>query len=148
MSIDFVYWLAQTPRDHQQRFADAQRRGYRIVSLCLSGAAQRPLVTAVMVKDTARVAESFELIQEGSWSTTLANKAAQGAGPYIVTAVGPRGAAAFAAVFRPVDPSQLVVKDLDAAGLAAQQDLAWRGGQILGSIDVYGTQADPRFTAI
>ena len=148
MPIDFVYWLAQSPQDHQQRFTDAQRRGYRTVSLCLSGGPQAPRITAVMVKDPARPTESYELIPEKSWASTLSSKAAQGVGPYIATGVGPRGAALFAAVFRPVDPSQLAVKDLDAPGLAAQQDQAWRGGQILGSIDTYGTQADPRFVAI
>ena len=146
MSIDFVYWLTQTPDDHRREFALAQSRGYRTVSLCVSG--QAPLITAVMVKDPTRPLETFELIPEKSWSTTLTSKAADGVAPYIVSAVGPRKSAVFAAVFREVDPSQFVLKDLDQAGLASQQDGAWRGGQVLSSIDAYGTPRDPRFVAI
>jgi CubicO group peptidase (beta-lactamase class C family) len=146
MSIDFVYWLAQTPADHRRQFALAQSRGYRTVSLCVSGKA--PVITAVMVKDPTRPLETFELIPEKSWSTTLTSKAADGVGPYIVSAVGPRKSAVFAAVFRNVDPSPLVLNDLDQAGLAAQQDGAWRSWQVIGSIDAYGTPNDPRFVAI
>jgi CubicO group peptidase (beta-lactamase class C family) len=148
VAIDFVYWLAKTQRDHAKLFADAQSRGYRTVSLSVSGTPQAPQITAVMVNDPARPLETFKVIAEADWTQTMSDMAAQGVGPYIVSAVGPSGTAMFAAVFRPIDTSQLVVKDLNERGLGKEQDLAWRNGSILGSIDAYGTQSDPRFVAI
>ena len=50
-------------------------------------------------------------------------------------------------IFRPMNPLPLVKYGLSESDLAAQNDLAWRNGTILGSIDAYGSASDARFIA-
>ena len=148
MTLDYIFWLDKETGDHETLFQDGQSRGYQTVSMCLAGDPGDPRFTTVMINDSTVVQEQFFLLTPANWTTMLNQMAAQGWGPHIVAATGPRTNPVMGVIFRPMNPLPLVKYGLSESDLAAQNDLAWRNGTILGSIDAYGSASDARFIAL
>jgi CubicO group peptidase (beta-lactamase class C family) len=148
MALDFVAWHDRTPRDHTDLFNQYEANGYRTVSLCVYRSPNNPLFASVMTKRPALGSEQLSVGNLTQWQSTLSAMAANGWGPWVVSATGPASSPLVAAVFRPMNPLPLVRVGLTQTELAAENERAWEGTTILSWLDSYGAPNDVRFAGI
>lgn len=148
MAIDFIAWHDRTTTNHQEMLDKFAAQGYRTVSLCVYGERHDPRYAAVVIKKPNMAAKQFFGMTAAGWQSKFNEMAAQGWGPYIVTATGPANDPVIAAVFKPMSPIPLTRHGLTAQGLAELNEQAWRNGTILAWADAYGTPDDVRYIAV
>ena len=149
MAIDFIAWHDRTTANHKETLDKVAAQGYRTVSLCVYGDRNDPRYAAVAIKRPTIIAtKQFFGMTLTEWQSKFNEMAAQGWGPYIVSATGARNDAVVAAVFKPMNPIPRTRHDLTISDLAALNEQAWKEGLVLAWVDAYGTPDDVRYIAV
>lgn len=146
---NLVAWAEVNTADQKAKMDAYAKLGFRTLSLSIYGEPADPRYACVMVKRANVQAEwTFYPRSLAQMQTEFAAQAARGWGPYLIAATGPEGSAAFAVSFRPMNIMPLTRADLSQAQFETVNAQQHTAGNILGSVDVYGDAANPRFAAI
>lgn len=149
MALNFIAWHDRTTANHKEMLDQFAAQGFRTVSLCVYGDRNDPRYAAVMIKRPAIIAtKQFFNLSLTEWQTKFNEMAAQGFGPYIVSATGPSNNPVIAAAFKQMNPIPLTRHGLTIQEFADLNDKAWREGLILAWADAYGAPGDERYIAV
>ncbi len=142
-------WHNHTQSQHSTKRDEYSAKGFRTLSLSIYGSVQNPLFAAVMVKRPILVAtKQFGPTNQSGIQQSFDDMAAQGFGPYILSATGPANSAVFVGVFTPMSSIPLTRLDLTGAEFAELNAQQQGKGRILLWADAFGTASDTRYTAI
>src|SRR5262245_24473504 len=146
---NLVAWHDSTTADHVAQRDKFAALGFRPLSLSIYGSPSDPRYTAVMVKRPVVIAtHSFIGLSQSGYQKAFDDMAAQGFGPFIITATGPGGGAVFAGSFRKVAHIPLTRSNLTKDQFVQLNRQQHDAGAILLWADAFGTAADPRYCAI
>jgi CubicO group peptidase (beta-lactamase class C family) len=144
-----VAWHDRTTAQHGVLVDEWAAKGFRTLTLSVYGTPQDPRYAAVMVKRPVVVAtKAFYSQSQAGIQAAFDTMAAQGWGPYILTATGPAASAVFAGVFTPMSSIPLTRLGLTAPQFAELNEAQQAAGRILLWADAFGTAADTRYTGI
>ncbi len=142
-------WHDRTTASHvaeRDKYADL---GYRPLSLSIYGTTSNPLYAAVMVKRPTVIGTRSVINKtQAEYQTAFNEMAADGYGPFLISATGPRDSALFAGSFRQMSKIPLTRSNLSKAEFVALNATQHDAGAILVWADCFGTAADPRYCAI
>lgn len=162
----FAAWHNRSKVSHKAEIDKWAALGYRTVSLSIHGGRSDTKYTAVMIKRPQVHAErQYFGINAATVQTKFNEMAKKGWGPYLITATGPANNPIMAISFRPMKSIPLTrfgltkddlkmtaetVKGPDGTeavikSLAREQ---YDKGNILRSLDAYGSDSNPRYVAI
>ncbi|HQR35754.1 MAG TPA: serine hydrolase [Blastocatellia bacterium] len=149
MALNFAAWHDRTSANHKEMLDKFAAQGFRTVSLCVYGDRNDPRYAAVMIKRPTIIAtKQFFNLSLTEWQAKFNEMAAQGFGPYIVSATGPSNNPVIAAAFKQMNSIPLTRHGLTIQEFADLNDKAWREGLILAWADAYGTPEDERYIAV
>jgi CubicO group peptidase (beta-lactamase class C family) len=147
--LDIIAWHGRTHADHQQQMDTYAGKGYRTLSLSIYNTTDNPLYACVLIKRQVVIEEhQFIGLNTTDFQQTFEKMSALGKGPNVVSAVGPRDAALFAASFIPVTPTPLTKYPLTAAEFTALNEKQIAAGQKLLWFDCYGSSGDECYIAV
>jgi CubicO group peptidase (beta-lactamase class C family) len=130
----------------RDKFAE---KGFRTLSLSIYGTPNDPRFAAVMVKrDQVIAARSFINLSQSQYQKVFEDQAAEGFGPYIITATGPKNGAIFAGAFRKMSHIPLTRSNLSKDEFIQLNRQQHDAGNILIWADCFGTPSEPRYCAI
>jgi CubicO group peptidase (beta-lactamase class C family) len=145
---EVVVWFDAPLDKHVALVEQYAKEGYRTVSLGLYGDRATPSYAATMIKrPTLLATKQFDSMDRATWQKTFDDMSKQGWGPFIVTATGAEPNPLFAAVFREMKPTPKTRDGMSAAEFSAENQTQMAQGNILTSVDSYGTATDTRFIA-
>lgn len=148
-SQNVIAWHDRNTTQHKALLDEWAGKGFRTLSLSLYGTPQDPRYAAVLVKRPVIVAtKQFGPLNQAGIQQAFNDMAAQGWGPYILTATGPANSAIFAGVFTPMNGIPLTRLNLTGQQFAEENGKQQAAGRILWWADAFGTTVDPRYTAI
>ena len=146
---NIVAWHDRKTANHvteRDKFAD---KGFRPLSLSIYGSTSDPLYAAVMVKRPTVIATRSDIgMSQSKYQTFFNEMVADGFGPFIITATGPRDSAVFAGSFRKMSKIPLTRSNLSKAEFIDLNADQHDKGKILIWADSFGTVGDPRYCAI
>src|SRR5215216_6487770 len=130
----------------RDKFAD---KGFRTLSLSIYGTPNDPRFAAVMVKrDQIIATHSFINMTQSEYQKVFEDQAAEGFGPYIISATGPKNGAIFAGAFRKTSKIPLTRSNLSKDEFIELNRQQHDAGKILIWADCFGTPSEPRYCAI
>jgi CubicO group peptidase (beta-lactamase class C family) len=149
VSLTIIAWHDRNVTNHQQMLEKYSAEGFRTISLCVYGERTGPRYAAVMIRRPFLIAQKqFHSLDAATWQQTFDDMAAQGWGPFIVTATGPANNPLIAAVFRLMNPIPLTRHGISADELKQINEQMIASGGVLQWADTYGTPEDTRYIAV
>lgn len=146
---DTIAWWGYTLSDHNAMVDQYAAQGFRTLSLKIFGDPQDPRYAAVMTLRSAVFAEQqYAFLNQSDMQQTFDTMAAQGWGPFIISATGPRDSATFAASFTPMESIPLTRLNLSADEFNSVTGDAHAGNLTVISIDGFGDPSDTGYSAV
>lgn len=146
---NLVAWHDRNTAGHvaeRDKYAD---QGFRPLSLSIYGSPSDPRYAAVMVKRPVVIATKSVIGKtQAQFQTVFDQMAADGFGPFIISATGPKNGAVFAGSFRKMSHIPLTRSNLSKAEFVALNVQQHDAGAILLWADSFGTPDDVRYCAI
>lgn len=148
-SQNTICWLNKSVADHKTQVDKWAALGFRTSSLSIYGDPAKPTFAAVMVKRQTVIAErQLFPLNHDQYVAEFNTMAAQKMGPYLVAATGPASNPTFALCFRPMDPTPFTRANMTLDGFVQRNAERQALGEILLSLDAYGTPDNPLFIAV
>ena len=148
-SDNLVSWRNETASNHAAKRDPLAEQGFRPLSLSLSGTVNDPRYSAVMVKRPNVIATKSVINKtQAEYQQTFQEMAADGFGPFIITATGPKDGALFAGSFRKMNTIPFTRSNLSKQEFINLNIERHGKGEILLWADSFGTTAEPRYCAI
>ena len=146
---NLVAWHDRDTANHVAQRDKFAEKGFRPLSLSIYGNPDNPLYAAVMVKRPQIIATRSVIGKtQAEYQQVFEDMAADGFGPFIITATGPRNGAVFAGSFRKMSSIPLTRSNLSQADFIELNKQQHDAGKILIWADCFGTPDDPRYCAI
>jgi CubicO group peptidase (beta-lactamase class C family) len=146
---NIVAWHDRNTANHVAERDKFAAKGFRPLSLSIYGTTSDPLYAAVMVKRPTVIATRSVIGKsETEYVTVFNDMSADGYGPFIITATGPRDSAVFAGSFRKMSKIPLTRSNLSKTEFIDLNADQHDKGRILLWADSFGTVSDPRYCAI
>ena len=146
---NLVAWHDRDTANHvaeRDKWAD---KGFRPLSLSIYGSTSDPRFAAVMVKRPTVIATKSVINKtQSEFQTVFDQMAADGFGPFIISATGPKNSAIFAGSFRKMSHIPLTRSNLSKNDFIELNKQQHDAGAILVWADCFGTPDDPRYCAI
>jgi CubicO group peptidase (beta-lactamase class C family) len=151
----FVAYHDVSADDHQDRVEDLSTRGYRPITLGVSGDPGAARYAAVWVQRPGPAFQMMHRIEAGEYQRRLDVFTSQGYAPLVVSATGPIANAEFAAIFEQGETRPWFARhglrwdpDSDPDTLTHENARAFTEGFTPRALAVYGTANDRRFAGI
>lgn len=146
---NLVYCLAVTESAYAAFRDEHGGKGFRTISLSLSGTAASPRYTGVMARyPTPFRGQSVLRCNRDGLHDEISLKRQTGLHPYIISATGPSGSAVYAAAFREMASQPVVKSLLNTAEYEAENKAQLQAGRILLWVDSFGAANSLRYCAI
>ena len=146
---NLVAWHGLTSSEHATKRDSFAEKGFRPLSISLYGAPASPRYVAVMVKRPTVIAtRSFMDLSQQGYQDAFDKMAAEGFGPFLITATGPKTGALFAGSFRKVAKIPLTRPNLSKQEFIDLNRAQKDAGNMLVWVDSFGSTTDPRYCAI
>jgi CubicO group peptidase (beta-lactamase class C family) len=146
---NLVAWHDQTSSEHVEKRDDFAKKGFRPLSISVYGTPASPRYAAVMVKRPKLIATKSVIDKtQAQYQQVFDDMAANGYGPFLITATGPKNSALFAGSFRKMSKIPLTRSNLSKAEFIALNAEQHDKGAILVWADSFGSPSEPRYCAI
>lgn len=150
-----IYTMANAAQ-HQARYDDLSRRGFRMISLCVHGDPADARYAAVWVQRPGPAQWAVHNVGAAEYGATSAKAEEAGYAPVIVSATGPAKNARFAGIFEQQVQGgwQLYTgmtegnADSPENGIYRRDHVTDREGRFIRSLAIYGDTAERRYAAI
>ena len=146
---NLVAWHDRDTANHVAERDKFAEKGFRPLSLSIYGSPNDPRYAAVMVKRPQVIATRSVIGKtQSEYQKVFEDMAADGFGPFIITATGPKNGAIFAGSFRKVSSIPLTRSNLSKDEFVQLNRQQHDAGNILIWADCFGTPNEPRYCAI
>jgi Bacterial tandem repeat domain 1 len=143
----YVEYHSVTGATHQAKFNSLSKRGYRPISLALSGSSN-PRYTAVWVKRSGPAYRAFHGYTAGATQKYYDYWTKRDYQPTVMAATGSGSSARYAGIFEKKKGKFFAYGNLTASKFAYYNKYAHSHGYIPISVDAYGTTKAPRYLGV